>query len=170
MLRISSSDRLERWPYSADQQPLQCRLQALVGSKRMMNGMLHLYFSLFALTALVPLTPAPRPRASSIFLITRGSHSLMIFIAKWFQTLLSSLTALRNASKFFSGKAPPINFCDMSISFSRFSCGFFLIYLKMPSNATEAEALWSFSFAVIISDSSLWKSSEFAVRIRAIIY
>lgn len=36
---------LSRLPYSAAQQPVQCRLQALVGSSRMAHGMLHWYFS-----------------------------------------------------------------------------------------------------------------------------
>ena len=45
MESISSKDRFSLLPYSAAQQPVQCRLQAEVGSSRMAQGMLQPYFS-----------------------------------------------------------------------------------------------------------------------------
>ena len=42
---MSSRDRFCWWPYSAAQQPVQCRLQALVGSSRIAQGMFRWYFS-----------------------------------------------------------------------------------------------------------------------------
>ena len=44
MESISSKLRFSLLPYSAAQQPVQCRLQAEVGSSRMTHGMLQLYF------------------------------------------------------------------------------------------------------------------------------
>ena len=44
---ISSYVRLCLWPYSAAQQPVQCMLQAEVGSIRISQGMLQPYFSAF---------------------------------------------------------------------------------------------------------------------------
>ena len=42
---ISSKDRFNWCPYSAAQQPVQCKLHADVGSNNTAQGILQLYFS-----------------------------------------------------------------------------------------------------------------------------
>ena len=58
MLSISSKLRFSRFPYSAAQQPVQCRLHALVGSSNNTHGMEQPYFSAFFLAILNPRKPA----------------------------------------------------------------------------------------------------------------
>ena len=45
MESMVSRDRFSLWPYSAAQQPVQCILQAEVGSRRIAQGTLQLFFS-----------------------------------------------------------------------------------------------------------------------------
>ncbi len=88
MESMVSNERLSLWPYSAAQQPVQWRLQALVGSSRMAQGMLHWYFSrAFSCFPQAMRLPSTRKvfsrslRTAGFRAITRISRSYMLFLS-----------------------------------------------------------------------------------------
>ena len=96
ILSISSKLRLFLWPYSPAQQPTQCMLQALVGSNRISQGMLHWYLTRFSRMVLVPRKNASYPRLRAVVRATLGlvwsSTQLMSL-----DHLLSGLSSTRRA-------------------------------------------------------------------------
>ena len=151
MLAISSFVRLCLWPYSADQQPLHFKLHALVGSKRIIHGILQPYFSLFSLTAFVPVKPAPKPRAMPTFLSVSWSVSLIMLSPNCRQTFSGSLAPFLIASTYFSGNTRPPRVVTVSTILRKFFSGSLSMYLSILSTRTPTAACWIFSFAFIVT-------------------
>ena len=76
MLLISSYVRFIFAPYSAAQQPMQCLLQADVGSNRMAQGMLQPYFASHSLWRSPPRMDALMTKFSNSFMRTPWSISV----------------------------------------------------------------------------------------------
>ena len=80
MESISSKVRFSLLPYSAAQQPVQCRLQAEVGSSRMAQGILQLYFFRYSSCFGQPMIFALRKKFSKVAFRTSESVSFRMFI------------------------------------------------------------------------------------------
>ncbi len=102
MESISSKVRLSLWPYSAAQQPVQCRLQALVGSSRMAQGMLHWYLSRMRSCSGQAIRLPSMAKVFTSLLRTAGFRS-MIFMISWYQLFLVS-SAVRKASRWLGNR------------------------------------------------------------------
>ena len=116
--------RFSLCPYSAAQQPVQCRLHALVGSMSTAQGMLHWYFSrIFSC-----LGHASRLASTSSVLNSESrtpvSSCVMAFIISWYQLFCSSKARL-NATRWLGNRLAGAYLSSTSITLREFACGSF---------------------------------------------
>src|SRR5690606_39620656 len=90
-----SSDRLSLPPYCAAQHPVQCRLQALVGSMRMAQGTLQSYLASIDRATSTLFRLELIKKHSTNFLMILVSTSAIRFLVKVCQMFSSSVNASR---------------------------------------------------------------------------
>jgi hypothetical protein len=127
MESISSKVRFSLLPYSAAQQPVQWRLQALVGSRRMAQGMLQLYSARNFSWMGQPMMLALRKKFWKVAFSTSLSTSRKIFMMSRYMLLEGSLMTARKASRWGSKLSGPLpaSLSTHSISLGRFFSGSF---------------------------------------------
>ena len=127
MESISSKLRLSLLPYSAAQQPVQCRLQAEVGSSRIAQGILQPYFSRICSCFGQPIRLAFKKKFSNTAFNTSVSTSCITCIISWYMLLFGSASTLRKASRCGSKLTGPLpaRRSTQAISLGAFSSGFF---------------------------------------------
>ena len=129
---ISSRLRFRRLPYSAAQQPVQCRLQAEVGSSRIAQGMLQPYFFRYSSCTGQPIRLALSMKFVKKVRSTPPSTSWNRFMISLYMLLSGLFTTARTASR-CAGKLSgpsPANLSTQAISLGRFSSGFFSRYFS----------------------------------------
>ena len=112
-------------PYSAAQQPVQCRLHAEVGSSKIAHGMLQPYFLRYSSCFGQPMILALRKKFSNSTFSTAGSASFMMRMMSLYMLFVGSFTMARTTSRWGSKLSGPVpaKRSTQAISFGRFSSG-----------------------------------------------
>ena len=144
----SSKERFRRLPYSAAQHPVQCMLQAEVGSRRIAHGTLQFSFSAVSSCLALPIRLALTIKfLKNVF--RTPSSKFQTFMISSYQLLFSSMAFL-NAFLCPSYQPSGATLSTSSISLGTFSSGFFPRYSHAFVSDADMAAIFAFSTSVLI--------------------
>ena len=149
MESMVSRSRFSLWPYSAAQHPVQCRLQALVGSRRIAHGTLQLFCAATSSCLALPFKLAFTIKFWKNTFRTPGS-SWYRFMISLYQLLSVSWIALRMASLWLLYQSCGVNLSTSSISFGMFVSGSFSRYSNAFVTAPSIAACFALSISFIM--------------------
>ena len=124
MLSMVSRLMFSLLPYSAAQQPVQCRLQAEVGSIKMAQGMLQLYWAMAFSWRPKPMREVFTRKFSKNVLRTSGSRSVHRLIMSVYQLLSGFSKILWNTRRWLGRVLSLSNLSAQSSSLGRLFSGF----------------------------------------------